>query len=420
MEYITDYEGHMLEELRELSQTFIKLKFEPYRRYFIRNTPLKYRFSIILGERGIGKTTTLIQYLLDYADQNALSNEIIYIQCDHFLMGKTSLYELAEQFYKLGGKVIAFDEIHKYPNWSIELKSIYDTFLDLRIIASGSSALEIHKGTHDLTRRALIYRMYGLSFREFIELKYELSFSSYSFEDIITKHTELASDITDRLEKNNLKVLKVFKEYLEYGYYPYFRIFQLVEEFKLTLEQNLHTTLESDLVAIYPHLSGNSIKKIKQLVRYLAQAVPFTPNWQTIKGITDIGDDRTLKTYFGYLQDASIITLMESGSTKMKKLETPEKIYLANPNQLYAFASLHPNMGTVRETFFACALRPVYQVDTVSDTDFLVEQSYHFEVGGKNKGAKQIRQTTNGYLALDDIEHGIDRRIPLWLFGFLY
>ena len=169
----------MIEEVRELSQNFIKLKYKQYRRYFIQNTPLKHRFSIILGERGVGKTTTLIQYLVDAAEGNLLSDKILYVQADHFLVGRTSLYEIAETFCRLGGVVVAFDEIHKYSNWSMELKSIYDTFPDLRILASGSSALEIHKGSHDLTRRAIVYHLFGLSFREFIELKYGISLPLY-------------------------------------------------------------------------------------------------------------------------------------------------------------------------------------------------------------------------------------------------
>lgn len=410
----------MYEQLRELSRSFIQVKFEKYRRYFIKTAELKHRFFIILGERGIGKTTTLIQYLLDVVDQNPLSDKILYVQADHFLMGQTTLYEIAETFYRLGGKAIAFDEIHKYTNWSIELKSISDTFVDLRILASGSSALEIHKGSHDLARRAVVYRMFGLSFREFIELKYGVELPVLSLEEIVANHSEQAFCINERINSEKLKILKLFSEYLEYGYYPYFRLFESQAEFRMTLEQNLHTTLESDLVAIYPHLTGNSIKKIKQLVAYLAQAVPFIPNWQAIKKITDIGDDRTLKTYFKYLEDASIIAAVESASNKMKRLEDPEKIFLANPNQLFAFASLHPNIGTLRETFFISSLRPHYLVTTARQTDFLVEQKYSFEVGGKNKGVKQLGGNDHSYLALDDIEHGVDRRIPLWLFGFLY
>lgn len=408
------------EELQELSQNFITLKYQQYRRYFIRNTPMKHRFSIILGERGIGKTTSVIQSLVDFVNGDFVSDEILYIQADHFLVRGMSLYEIAEKFTRLGGKVIAFDEIHKYPDWSIELKSIYDTFPDLRIIVSGSSALEIHKGTHDLSRRAIVYRMFGMSFREFIELKYGLTLPTYTLEQIISNHSKITFSTVKIIEDQKLKILKLFKEYLEYGYYPYFLAFESVEEFKMTVEQNLHTTLESDLSAIYLHLTGNSIKKIKQLVGYLTQAVPFTPNWQQIKKITEIGDDRTLKTYFKYLEDASIIAILESASEKMKRIESPEKILPSNPNQLFAFGSRHPNVGTLRETFFLCNVRPFHKIAAAKNGDFCVDQTYYFEVEGKNKKTDQIKNFENSFLAVDEIEQGSKGRIPLWLFGFVY
>jgi predicted AAA+ superfamily ATPase len=410
----------MNDALYELSRSYITTKYEPYQRYFIRNNPLKHRFAIILGERGIGKTTTLIQYLLLATDHKQHSETILYVPVDHFLVRRSTLYEITETFYKLGGKTIAFDEIHKYPDWSMELKSIYDTFPDLRILASGSSTLEIHKGSHDLSRRALVYKMVGLSFREFIEIKYGLTLPVYSLSDIMQHHTELAITLLATLSPYKFKILKLFKEYLEMGYYPYFREFELFDEFKITLEQNLHTTLESDLVATYPHLTGHSIKKIKQLVTYIAQEVPFTPNWQKIRGITDIGDDRTLKTYFKYLEDADIISMLGSNSHKMKQLESPEKIFLANTNQLYAFSAIHPNIGTVRETFFLRMLKPLHDITTNKVSDFVVNDKFYFEIGGKNKDQKQLKDHTNAYLVLDDIEHGTNRRIPLWLFGFLY
>ncbi len=409
----------MFAELRELSRSFIKIKFEQYLRYFIQVTPLKHRFAMILGERGIGKTTTLIQYLVDVAEGDMLSDKILYIQADHFLMTNTSLYEVSQEFYQLGGQCIAFDEIHKYPNWAQELKSIFDTFPNLRILASGSSALEIRKGSHDLARRAVVYRMYGLSLREFIALKYGISFSAHTFIEILENHTALAFSVIEQLDEQKLKILKIFKEYLEYGYYPYFKEFESLEEFRMTVEQNLHTTLEADLVAIYPHLTGSSIRKIKQLVGYLAHAVPFTPNWQVIKKTTEIGDDRTIKTYFKYLEDASIMNSVGSSSQKLKKIEDPEKIFLANPNQLYTFTVLQPNIGNLRETFFLSACRPGYDVDLAKDADFMIDGMWTIEVGGKNKDAKQIKKNA-GYLALDDIEHGSGKRIPLWLFGFLY
>lgn len=410
----------MLDDIYVLSRTFITQKKESYRRYFIKQTPLKHRFAIILGERGIGKTTTLIQYLLDAANDQLHSDEILYIQADHFMVGRLSLYEIAESFNKLGGKIIAFDEIHKYPNWSMELKSIYDTFPDLRILASGSSALEIKKGSHDLSRRAIVYHMLGLSFREYIELKYQVKLATYPLNEIIKNHTEYALNIINLLNKQNLKVLKLFKDYLEIGYYPYFREVVEPAEFKITLEQNLHTTIESDLVAIYPQLTGNSIKKIKQLIIYIAQSVPFIPNWLKIRNITEIGDDRTLKTYFKYLEDANIIIGLSSSSTKLKGIESPEKVYLCNSNQLYAFCSVHPNIGTVRETFFINTLKYRHQINATKNVDFLIDNNYFFEIGGKSKDEIQIKDQQNSYLALDNIEHGFKNRIPLWLFGFLY
>lgn len=408
------------EEVIDLSRSFISLKYAKYRRYFIRQTPMKHRFSIILGERGIGKTTTVIQHMLDFVDGDFISDKILYVQADHFLVRSMSLYEITEKFTRLDGKVIAFDEIHKYPNWSIELKSIYDTFPDLRIIASGSSALQIHKGTHDLARRAIVYYMYGLSFREFIELKHEIELPTLTLNDILSNHVKISTEILQTIATKSLKILKLFREYMEYGYYPYFLSFESIDEFKMTVEQNLHTTIESDLVAIYPHLTGNSIKKIKQLVTHLAKSVPFTPNWQQIKSITDIGDDRTLKTYFKYLEDSALVMALEAGSEKLKRLEDPEKIFLSNTNQLFAFGMQNPNMGTLRETFFLSSLRPIHSIAVARNTDFLVDQKYYFEVGGKNKTATQIKNLDRSFLALDDLEVGFKERIPLWLFGFLY
>jgi predicted AAA+ superfamily ATPase len=203
------------------------------------------------------------------------------------------------------------------------------------------------------------------------------------------------------------------------GYYPYFREFELSEEFKITLEQNIHTTIEADLVAIYPHLTGNSIKKIKQLLAYIAQSVPFTPNWHKIKMITDIGDDRTLKTYFKYLEDAYIIRTLDINTDKLKRLELSSKVFLGNPNQLYTLA-IEPNVGNIRETFFISMLTYQHEISHANTIDFCIDNQYYFEVGGKNKNISQIRDTKNAYLALGDIEQGSGQRIPLWLFGFLY
>jgi len=212
----------MYDDILKLSQHFLSIKNRPYQRYFLKSTPLKHRCAILLGQRGIGKTTTLIQYLLAHSGGNIDDPRILYVQTDHFLVGNSTLYEIADTFHTYGGEIIAFDEIHKYPSWSQELKSIYDTFPNLIILASGSSALEIHKGSHDLSRRAIIHRLHGLSFREFVELKTNLKFDCVALSDLIKKHELISRDILSKLNKMKTKVLPLFKSYLDFGFYPYF------------------------------------------------------------------------------------------------------------------------------------------------------------------------------------------------------
>lgn len=409
----------MLEEIRALSRKFIGLRFQAYQRYFIKTHALDHRFSIILGDRGIGKTTTLVQYLMQYAKGDPLNPKILYVQSDHIVVGSFSLYEIAEEFHTLGGELIAFDEIHKYSNWSQELKSITDTFPKLKILASGSSALEIHKGSHDLSRRAIVYQMVGVSFREYLEMKLGLELQALPLDQVIAEHESLANIIIKKISEKN-KVLALFQDYLKCGYYPYHTEYPSQDDFAITLEQNIHTTIESDLVAIHPELTGNSIKKIKQLISYIAGEVPFIPSWVKIKNIIDVKDNRTLKTYFKYLEDASIIRSLSRSTGKLAEIEQVEKVFLGNTNQLYAISISPPNIGTVRETFFLSMLEKQHRVNAPKNGDFQVDKKYIFEVGGKKKGFDQLKNNKNGYLALDNIETGIDKKIPLWLFGFLY
>lgn len=409
----------MLEEFRQLSQQFLTIKNQSYKRYFIEKTPVLPRLSVLIGQRGVGKTTTLIQHLLAYAENNHLDPSILYIQADHFLVGNTSLYEIAEAFHLQGGKYIAFDEIHKYAKWSLELKSIYDTFPDLKMIASGSSALEIHKGTHDLSRRAIAYTLHGLSFREYLGLHYNIVIPAISLKDILKNHEQIADQILKKMVGSPKKILAHFQDYLIYGYYPFFLEVNDQTLYHLMIEQNLHTTIESDLVAIYPHLSGISVKKIKQLLSFISQAVPFTPNWVKLKSILEIGDERTLKSYFNYLEDAGVIQMLVKATQKIQKMESPEKIYLNNPNQMVALGSIQTNKGTLRETFFLNMTATQHDVSLPSLGDFQIDHSV-FEIGGRKKDFAQLKAMKNAYLACDEIERGIGAKIPLWLFGFLY
>jgi len=409
----------MLDELRKISQNFLKLKNSPYRRYFIKTNPFSHRLSLLLGQRGIGKTTTLVQFLLDQTSQDIFDPSILYVQADHFLIGTTSLYEIADAFHTMGGKYLAFDEIHKYRNWSQELKSIYDTFPQLIVVASGSSALHVHKGSHDLARRAIKYYMVGLSFREFLELSLSIRLEALSLPEILHHHDRKAAEIITTLETGDSKILPFFKKYLRYGYYPYF--FELSNEglYSITLQQNMQSTIEIDLATVYPHLNGVSISKIKHLLSFIAQSIPFTPQWNTIKDILTIGDVRTIKTYFQYLEDASLIRSLTKEHHKLDHINHREKVYFDNPNQMYALGA-DRQTGSERELFFLTMLSLAHTVNIPPQGDFLVDSTYLFEVGGRKKTFSQIANRSNSYLALDDLEVGAESKIPLWLFGFLY
>lgn len=408
-------------ELYLLSRRYLEIKNKPYKREIAdRENYFKPRLSILVGQRGVGKTTLIVQYLLGQVQGDIASTEILYVPADHFLLGELSLYEIADAFSKLGGKIIAFDEIHKYPAWSKELKSIYDTFPNLKIIASGSSALEIYKGSHDLTRRALVYSINGLSFREYLQLAFNISCPKCSLIDILNQHQQKATEILKICSEQ--KVLALFKQYLISGYYPYFLEINDQDTYFMTLEQNFHTIVESDLMAIYPALTGNSVRKIKHLLNFIASAVPFTPQMSKLKAIIDVGDERTLKEYLKYLEDAGLIRMVMPASNKLRQIETPEKIYLDNPNQVYAMnaSRQNQNIGTIREVFFLDMLSHDHVVTIPKFGDFMVDDDIVFEIGGKNKGFDQIKAVDNAFLAVDDIEQGFARKIPLWLFGFLY
>jgi len=411
----------MIEDLFRLSQNFLTIYNRKYIRYFIKAHLLQNRFSIIVGQRGVGKTTAIIQYILRSYESDLFTPKALYIQADHFLIANQPIYEIAEQFYNLGGELICFDEIHKYAGWAGELKSIHDTFPKLKIIASGSSALEVYRGSHDLSRRAVVYRMFGMSLKEYIELTTGLELKPFTLEEIIKNHPMIALEITKILERKKKKILALFREYLEYGYYPYFFEYKDKRLFYLTLEQNIRTTLESDLMTIYPSLTGNTVKKLKKLLSVIAASVPFTPDLKKIKTLLDIGDERTLKTYLKYLEDAGVILTVSTNGRGLRSLGKPEKIYLNNPNLIQALVgSSQTNRGTIRETFFLNMVQNLYEVALPARGDFRVGEQYTFEVGGRKKTYDQIRDLPDSYLAVDDLEVGIGNRIPIWLFGFLY
>jgi len=403
----------MLSKLKIASKKFLYRNNLKYQRYFIKEDKIKHRLTIITGQRGVGKTTTIAQYMALHSELNSL-----YVSMDSFLVGELSMYEIAENFEMQGGELLCFDEIHKYSNWSQELKSIYDEFPKLQIIASGSSALEIDKGSHDLSRRAHQLRMYGMSFREYLELTLGIELMKLSLDDILDSHEKIAFDLVMKFEGLDKKILPLFKEYLKIGYYPYSLTIEDEDIFFDLLRQNINVSLSSDLLFVYPSLDGNSIKKLKLLLSIIMQSVPFVPVIEKLKTTLDIGDGRTLKDYFVKLEEAGILKLLMSSSSKgLSKLEKPQKIYLDNSNLLYITEA---NIGTVRETFFLNIVSSKHDVTYPKKGDFLVDDRYLFEIGGKNKGFKQIKDIENSFVVADDIEVGFGAKIPLYLFGFLY
>ena len=413
----------MLEELFIKSRDFININTQEYKRYFIKTKKLEHRLSIIIGSRGIGKTTTVVQYIKENYD----ANKALYVNLDDIEnTSKYTMTQIAEEFVLNGGKLLCFDEIHKYENWSAELKNIYDRFDKLKIIATGSSALQINKGSHDLSRRAIVYTMVGMSFREFLELHYSYSFESITLEDILSNHIEIATTIKNEIEQKDQKIIPLFKEYLKHGYYPYFLSMPNEILFFQTLQQNINVSIESDLLNIYPKMSGNSIKKIKMLLSVIIKSVPFEPTMSELKKAADIKDDRTLKDYLSKLDDAGLIKLLMQNSLSMKAFDKPEKIFLANPNLMY---TREPNIGNLRETFFVNQLDNYYKnrqslndegIFASKHGDFYCEEKYTFEVGGKSKGFSQIKDIENSFVASDGLEVGIGNKVALWMFGFLY
>jgi predicted AAA+ superfamily ATPase len=411
----------MLDDLFILSRHLIRLLNRPYERYFIRGVNLKGRCSIIVGKRGVGKTTTLVQHLLKQDAAVESSIETLYVPVDHFAVRQTPLYEIARDFVQQGGKRLYVDEIHKYPAWSRDLKSIIDTFPSLTVVASGSSMMQIRKGSHDLSRRAVVYPMHGMSFREFLEMRFHRKLPILGLEELVERHERIAADLMAVIVSSGTRPLAAFRDYVQFGVYPYYFEHSDRELFRATLEQNLHAAIESDLPAVHPQLSGVSIARIKMLLAAVAASAPLTPDLAKLRRLLEIADDRTLKTYLGYLEDAGLIMTFGKTGRDLKSMEKPRKIYLGDTNEAYALQPTgRADIGSIRETFFAQSVSTVGRLRIPEEGDFATDTGLVFEVGGRNKTGRQIRAKARAFLALDDIETGARGRIPLWLFGFLY
>ncbi|MBC8265504.1 MAG: ATP-binding protein [Flavobacteriales bacterium] len=394
--------------LREKHNLYINKIQTDFVRDYINHFPWDEQLIGIRGSRGVGKTTLLFQYI---KSTYGLSEKALYISLDDLYFIENTLSDFAASFVQKGGEHLFIDEVHKYENWAIEIKNIYDQYDELKVVFTGSSLLEILNSKADLSRRALVFEMQGLSFREFLALKYDKLFKSYDLEQLLEESQSISA-----LINSEIKPLQYFTEYLKSGYYPFFK--KENEFYYQRLREVVSLIIEIELPT-QRKIAVSKIKKVKQLLFIIAQSVPFKPN---IKKLSErIGITRnTLVEYLNSLTDANLIQDLNKDTFGISLLQKPDKIYLENTNLSYALSLDVPNKGNIRETFFYNQLKKNNSLTYPEKGDFLVNNKYLFEVGGRSKTAKQISGVKNSYLALDDIEFSDGKKIPLWLFGFLY
>jgi len=353
-----------------------------FERYLKSKIDWNNRLIAITGARGTGKTTMLLQHIKEHHDINP--QEVLYISLDNIYFSTNNLYSLADDFYSLGGKELYIDEVHKYPTWAQEIKNIYDDFPKLKIVFTGSSMLQIFKADADLSRRVRHFQLFGMSFREFLIYENLLSKSqeSYSLEEILENHISISQKLIKEITP-----LPAFQKYLQYGYYPYYK--EDVNGYGERVLQTFNTILESDL----PNLESvdfYSINRIKKLFYILSEMVPFTPNISQLSQMVDV-TRQSLMNYLQLLEKAHSVLLLKQKATGIRQMVKPEKIYLQNTNYSYALSAENPETGNLRETFFFNQLQQNHKVTYNEQTDFCVDGKYYFEIGGKNKNTKQIK-----------------------------
>ena len=380
-----------------------------YKRSLMNEINWDARLIAIRGARGVGKTTMLLQHIKEtYGTDPTIA---LYASLDHLYFSRHSLIDLAEEFHKKGGKCLCFDEVHKYEGWSREIKNIYDGFPDLQIIFTGSSLLNILNAEADLSRRCVSYDMQGLSFREYLLFREDISLPVLSLEELIQQPL-IASE-------NVLKVckpLKYFDRYLQEGYYPFF--LEKNMDYLTQVQKVVSLILEIEL----PQL-GNvdiaNVRKLRSLLSVVSSGVPFAVDISKMSQTAELNRN-TIVAYLAHLNRAKLLNLLYSDAQNLKRMQKPDKIYMENCNLLHALSLTQVEIGTERETFFVNQLAYQHQVEYAKQGDFLIDRTYTIEVGGQSKDGKQIADIPNAFIAADGIEYALGNKIPLWLFGFLY
>ncbi len=383
----------------------VELRFS---RYLMDKINWDNRLIAIKGARGSGKTTLILQYI---AKNLKTDHTVLYISMEDLFFYKNTLLSLADEFVLNGGKYLFLDEVHKYPGWSREIKLIYDKYKDLKVVFTSSSILEIHNAGYDLSRRAVEYYLKELSLREYIALKSDILLPAYDLAELLQNHTVISGEIT-----KEIKPVFEFNQYITSGAYPYFT--EGVHEYAQKAMNTLNLVLENDLPAVY-NIDFNMIHKIKKLLYTISTSVPFKPNISKLSEKINVSRP-TLLMLLNYLEKAEIIYQLTVNQIGVSSLSKPEKIFMHNTNLLHLLSENNFNTGNIRETFFLNQLSTFNKVNYSKATDFIVNDKFSFEIGGKNKRQKQIKNIKHAYVVKDNIESGMDNIIPLWLFGFLY
>ena len=396
----------MIEQLQLLSNQILSQKVPEYKRFLFDKIDFNERLIGVLGSRGIGKTTLLLQYLHSIFKEK----KTLYIMADHPVVFELGLFNIADEFQKKGGEVLIIDEIHKIKNFEIDLKLIYDSFFSLNVVFTGSNAVAIDNAKADLSRRAIIYKLPVLSFREFLELETNEKFEPILLQEILENHTTHAIDILSKV-----KPFAYFEEYLKGGAYPFYKTSKNSYVQKL-LNASMQI-LETDLPMIYA-IEHDKINSLKKMMVMLCQSEPYDINISKLCSAVEL-NQRTLYKYLGILQAAGLIRILGAKSTGISIISKPEKMYLDNTNLFSIFCN-NSKIGTIRETFFASSVSYNHNINYPKSGDFILDEKYTFEIGGKDKSFKQIKDSKEVFVVSDDIEIGFDNKIPLWLFGFIY
>lgn len=383
-----------------------------YIRDFMQRVNWNSRLLVIRGPKGVGKSTLMQQYIKQHFP--AGDRHVLYCSADTNYFSTHTLLDLAENFVMMGGKWLFIDEVHKYPGWSREIKEIYDLYKELHIVMSGSSLIQINDGQADLSRRIMPYDMPGLSLREFIHLDTGLDIQPTSLNQLLEKPSEVCMDIISKCHP-----LEHFSRYRQFGYYPFY--FESKHEYYDKLENTVNYIIDVELTK-YRSLDVGNTRQVKALLHVISQMTPYEVDISKLSKASGISRQSTLK-YLTNLEEANLIRRVFTNLMNVTDLQKPDKIYLDNPNLLYTLCLEKPEIGTVRETFFANQLASAgHKIEYAGykKGDFRIDGNIVVEVGGQDKGFSQVADQENAYVAADDIESAYMRKIPLWAFGFLY